>query len=74
MAVTHHEQGVVCSGGNDSDLDPVFWVPAGISVKDIDVLPGVEVINSSFTVDLESVLAAGQCMLKSCVLGRLTPS
>lgn len=55
--LTHHEQGVVCSRGNDSDLDSVLWVPTGISVKDVDVISCVEVIDSSFTVNLESVLA-----------------
>jgi hypothetical protein len=48
---------VVCSGSNDSNLDPVLWVPTGETVKDVDVLSCVEVIDSSFTVDLESVLA-----------------
>jgi hypothetical protein len=51
---------VVCPGGNDADLDSVLWVPSGESIKDIDVLSRVEVIDSSFTVDLESVLATSQ--------------
>ena len=54
---THHEQGVVGSRGDDSDLDPVLGVPSGESVKDVDVLSGVQVVDGSFTVDLESVLA-----------------
>jgi hypothetical protein len=57
---TYHEQSVVCPGSNNSDLNPVLWVPTGKSIKDVDVLSCVEVINCSFTVDLESVLADHQ--------------
>lgn len=55
---THHEKCVVGSRGNDSDLDTVLGVPSGKSVKDIDIVPRVEVVDGSFTVDLKSVLAA----------------
>ena len=48
---------MICPRSNDSDLDPVLWVPTGKSIKDVDVFSRVEVIDSSFTVDLESVLA-----------------
>ena len=54
---THHEQSVVCSRGNDSDLDPVFWVPTGVTIEDVDVLSGVQVVDGSFSVDLKGVLA-----------------
>lgn len=55
--MTYHEEGVVGSGSNNSDLDPVFGIPTGETVKDIDIFSGVEVVDSSFSVNLESVLA-----------------
>jgi hypothetical protein len=48
---------VVGPGSNDSDLDPVLGVPSGETIKDVNVFSGVEVIDSSFTVDLKGVLA-----------------
>ena len=52
-----HEQGVVGSGSDDSDLDSVFWVPTREAVEDVDVFPRVQVVDGTFSVDLESVLA-----------------
>ena len=52
-----HEQGVVGSGSDDSDLDSVFWVPTRESVEDVDVFSRVQVVDGPFSVDLESVLA-----------------
>lgn len=48
---------MVGSRGDDSDLDPVLGVPSGEPVKDVDVVSGVQVVDGSFTVDLEGVLA-----------------
>lgn len=62
---------MVCPGGNDSDFDPVLWVPSGKSIKDVDVLSRVEVINCSFTVDLESVLTARQPPVPTATKGDL---
>lgn len=55
--MTHHEEGVVGSGSNDSDLDSVFGIPAGETIEDIDIFSSIEVVDSSFSVDLESVFA-----------------
>lgn len=55
--LTYHEEGVVGSGSNDPDLDPVLGIPTGETVEDIDIFSGIEVVDSSFSVDLESVLA-----------------
>lgn len=54
-----HEQGVVGSRCDDSDLDSVLGIPTGETVKDVDVFTGIQVIDGSFTVDLESVLVHG---------------
>lgn len=47
---------MVRPGSDHSDFDAVLGVPAGVTIKDVDVLTGVEVIDSSLAVDLESVL------------------
>ena len=54
-----HEQGVVGSGSDDSDLDSVLRIPTGEAVKDVDVLTGVQVVDGSFTVDFKGVLVHG---------------
>lgn len=54
--MTYHKQGVVGTGANDADLDPVAGIPAGVTVKDVDKLAGVEVVDRTLTVDLERVL------------------
>jgi hypothetical protein len=43
---------MVGTGTDDSDIDPVFLVPTGVSVDNIDSIPSVEVIYGSFTIDL----------------------
>ena len=54
-----HEEGVVGARGDDADLDAVLGVPAGETIKDVDVLTGVEVVDRTLTVDLEGVLIEG---------------
>ena len=47
-----HEQRVVGSCTNDPYPNPVPLVPTGISVNDIDTIPSIQVVNSSFPVNL----------------------
>lgn len=54
-----HEQGVVGSGSDDSDLDSVLGIPTGESIEDVDVFSGIQVVDSSLSVDLEGVLVHG---------------
>lgn len=46
-----HEQSVVGSGTDNSHLDSVLGVPAGVGVHNVDSLSGVEVVDSSLSVD-----------------------
>jgi hypothetical protein len=55
-----HKQGVVGSGSDNSDLDSVFWVPTRKTVKDVNVFSRVQVVDSTFSVDLEGVFARCQ--------------
>jgi hypothetical protein len=43
---------------DDSDLDPVLGVPSCESVKHVDIVSGVQVVDSSLSVDFESVLTS----------------
>jgi hypothetical protein len=47
-----HEESMVGAGADNSDLDAVLLVPAGKTVDDIDTASGVEVVDSTFSVDL----------------------
>ena len=46
-----HEQGMIGTSANDSDPDAVLLVPSCKSVDNVDTISGVEVINSTFTID-----------------------
>jgi hypothetical protein len=63
---THHEQGMVSPGSDDSDLDPVLWVPTCETVKDVDVFTSVEVVDGTLSVDLEGVFAGRQKPSQMC--------
>lgn len=54
-----HEQGVVGSGSDDSNLDSVLGIPTCVSIKDVDVFSGIQVVDSSLSVNLEGVLIHG---------------
>jgi hypothetical protein len=42
---------MVGTGAYHADAYPVALVPASISIDNIDAVPGVQVINGTFTVD-----------------------
>lgn len=46
-----HEEGMVGSGTDDSDVDSVALVPASKAIDNVDTISGVEIIDSSLTVD-----------------------
>jgi hypothetical protein len=46
-----HEQGVVGTGANNPDLDTVALIPAGVTINNVNAVTGVEVVDSTFTVD-----------------------
>ena len=47
-----HEQRMVSSGTDDSNIDPVSFIPACKTIDDIDAIAGVQVVDGSFSVDL----------------------
>lgn len=47
-----HEQSVIGARADDSDIDPVALVPSRVAVDDIDAVSGVQIVDSTFTVDL----------------------
>ena len=46
-----HEESMVGTGANNPDLDTVALIPSGITIDDIDAVTGVEVVDSTLTVD-----------------------
>jgi len=52
-----HEESVVGASANDTDIDAVALVPAGVTINDIDSVPGVEVVDSALAVDLPDLRA-----------------
>jgi hypothetical protein len=47
-----HEEGMVGASADDTDADTVLLVPAGVAIDDVDAVAGVEVVDSTFAVDL----------------------
>jgi len=46
-----HEESVVGTSAHDSDLNSIFFIPSCIAVNDVDAIPCVQVIDSTFSVD-----------------------
>lgn len=46
-----HEQSMVGTGADNSDFDLILLVPSCKSVDDVDTVSGIQVIDSSFSVD-----------------------
>ena len=46
-----HEESMVGTSADDADAYPVALVPAGESIDDVDAVAGVEVVDSTLTVD-----------------------
>lgn len=55
MRVTHHKQGMICTGTNNSDLNAVLRIPPGKTVEDVNELSGVQVIDSPFAIDFKCI-------------------
>lgn len=52
-----HEEGMIGAGADDTDADAVLLVPAGEAIDDVDAVSGVEIIDSTLTVDLPDLLS-----------------
>ena len=46
-----HEEGMVGTSADNTDADAVSLIPAGETINDIDTVAGVEVVDSTLTVD-----------------------
>ena len=42
---------MVGASADDADADAVSLIPAGIAIDDVDAVSGVEVVDSTFSVD-----------------------
>jgi hypothetical protein len=54
-----HKETVVGARTDDTDLDSVAGVPAGVTVENVDPGAGVEIIDGTFTVDLPDLFGHG---------------
>ena len=48
-----HEEGVIWTSADDSDLDSIFGIPASISINNVDFTSGVEVALGEFREKVE---------------------
>ena len=46
-----HEESMVGTSANNPDVDPVAFVPSCKSINDVNAATGVQVVNSTFSVD-----------------------
>jgi hypothetical protein len=46
-----HEQGVVGASADNANANTVALVPASVTIDDIDAVTGVQVVDSTLTVD-----------------------
>ena len=46
-----HEERMVSTSANNTDLDPVALIPAGETVDDVDTVAGVEVVDGTLAVN-----------------------
>ena len=44
-----HEQGMIGTGADDSNIDSVSLIPASEAIDDINSIPGVEIVDSAFS-------------------------
>lgn len=50
-----HEESVIGSCAHNAHFDAVSWVPAGVAVKNVQTVAGVEVVNGTFPINHESM-------------------
>lgn len=61
-----HEQGMVGTGTDNSDVDSVAGIPSGVSIDNVDSVTSVQVVDSTFSVDspclrLKRLVMGGSC-------------
>ena len=54
-----HEEGVVGAAAQHADLQPAGWIPAGVAVAHVDLVPRVEVVDGPLAVQQEGVVVDG---------------
>lgn len=51
-----HEKGMIGTGANDTNANTILLIPASIAVHDVDAISGVEIIDSSLSVDFPDLV------------------
>lgn len=47
---------MVCSGADNSHVDAILLVPSCETIDNIDSIPGIQVVDSTFSVDFPDLL------------------
>jgi hypothetical protein len=50
---------MIGTGTDDTHFDAILWIPSSISVKDVDTLAGLQIIDRTLPVDHKSMLIKG---------------
>lgn len=50
-----HEKNMVSPGADDANFNAILWIPASEAIKDVDIVAGIEVVDSSFTVNFKGI-------------------
>lgn len=56
-----HEQGMIGTGADDANIDPVSLVPSGKPIDDVDTVSRVEIVDGAFSVDSPDLCRGTTC-------------
>ena len=70
-----HEESMIGAGADDSNVDPVSFIPAGEAIDDIYSVPGIQIVNGALSVDFphlqkSSLLASKSELESTCPKGK----
>lgn len=60
-----HEQSMIGSRANNSNIDPITFIPAGKAINHINSVPSVQIVDCAFPVDLPHL---GSCRVSESTL------
>lgn len=60
---------MVGTGANDSNIDPVFFVPPSVPINNVDAVPSVQIVDCPLSIDFPDLLLTVSLGLSSSVVG-----
>ena len=49
---------MICSGANHANVDAIPLIPTGKAIYDVNAIPGVQVVDGSFSIDFPDLNAS----------------